>query len=96
MWALAVGMSLMGGFVNWYGRVKAGHTRAFNMIELVGEVVVSGFVGLGAFMVAAGMGFDAGICAAAAGVAGHMGTRLLFLLERYTKKRFNAMMKGMK
>lgn len=96
MWALAVGMSLMGGFVNWYGRVKAGHARVFNFVEIIGEFVVSGFVGLGVFMAMVGVGFDIGISAPAAGVGGHMGTRLLFLLERYTEKRFNAMMKGMK
>lgn len=81
-WALAVGMAFAGGMVNWYSRIKRGHTRAFNLIELAGEIFTSGFVGIGAFMLLDGIGQPVGVCAAAAGVGGHMATRLLFAAER--------------
>lgn len=81
-WLLALGMAFAGGLVNWYARVKRGHTRAFNLIELVGEIFTSGFVGLSAFFLLDGIGQPVGICAAAAGVGGHMATRLLFAAER--------------
>ena len=81
-WILALAMPLAGGVVNWYARVKSGHARVFNFIELLGEVFTSGFVGLAVFMTLASWEQPAGLCAAAAGVSGHMATRLLFSIER--------------
>lgn len=81
-WLLALGMAFGGGAVNWYAKVKRGHTRAFNIVELIGEIFTSGFVGLTVFMGLAAMDQPMGVCAAAAGVGGHMATRLLFAIER--------------
>lgn len=92
-WALALGMAFGGGVVNWYAKIKRGHTRAFNIIELFGEIFTSGFVGLGVFMLAAAMDQSVGACAAAAGVGGHMATRLLFALERIIEARLDALHK---
>lgn len=80
-WLLAIGMAVGGGFINWYSKVKRGHARLFNFAELVGEILVSAIVGVGTFMVLAAYEQPMGVCAGAAGVGGHMGTRLLFLLE---------------
>jgi len=90
-WALAILMPLGGGFINWYARVKTGHTRAFNILELLGEVFTSGFVGLWVFMLLASYDQPAGLCAAASGVSGHMATRLLFLIERAAEQKFGKM-----
>ena len=92
-WLLALGMAFGGGAVNWYAKVKRGHTRAFNIIELIGEIFTSGFVGLGVFMLLAAMDQPAGGCAAAAGVGGHMATRLLFAIERAVEARLDAVAK---
>lgn len=92
-WLLALGMAFGGGAVNWYAKVKQGHTRAFNIIELIGEIFTSGFVGLGVFMLLAAMEQPAGICAAAAGVGGHMATRLLFAIERTVEARLDGLSK---
>lgn len=92
-WLLALGMAFGGGAVNWYAKVKRGHTRAFNIIELIGEIFTSGFVGLGVFMLLAAMEQPAGICAAAAGVGGHMATRLLFAIERAVEARLEGIAK---
>lgn len=92
-WALAVGMSCAGGLVNWYARVKQGYARAFNIIELIGEIFTSAFVGLGVFMAAQGMDQPLGVCAALAGVGGHMATRLLFAVEKWIEARFRTMAK---
>ena len=93
-WLLAVGMSCAGGMVNWYARVKQGHTRAFNIIELIGEVFTSGFVGLCVFMTAQSMDQPIGLCAALTGVGGHMATRLLFAVEKWIEGRFRTFAKG--
>lgn len=86
-WALGCVMAMSGGLVNWYARVKRGHTRAFNFIELVGEIFTSGFVGMGAYMFLASLDQPIGLCAAAAGVGGHMATRLLFAVEKLIESR---------
>lgn len=90
-WLLAIGMSCAGGIVNFYARVKQGHSRAFNVIELIGEIFTSAFVGLGVFMVAQNMDQSIGLCAALAGIGGHMATRLLFAVEKVIEARFKAL-----
>jgi hypothetical protein len=82
-WALATCIPIAGGIVNWYHKVKRGHTRAFNLIELIGEIFTSGFVGLMVFLGLSSLEYPIGLCAAASGVSGHMATRLLFLVETY-------------
>ena len=86
-WLLAFSMAFAGGLVNWYAKLKRGHTRAFNVVELIGEMFTAGFVGLVAFMALDAIDQPLGVCAAAAGVGGHMATRLLFALERVLEAR---------
>jgi len=80
-------MAFAGGFVNWYAKVRAGHTRSVNVVELLGEMLVSGVVGLGSYMASDGLGLPPSFCAVSAGVGGHMGTRLLFLAEQWMIKK---------
>ena len=77
-----------GGFINWYSKVKAGHTRIFNVAELFGEMLISGVVGLASYMAGDGLGLPPSLCAVAAGIGGHMGTRLVFLAEEMAKRKF--------
>ena len=89
-WVLALSMAIGGGLINWYARIKRGHSRAFNLIELVGEIFTSGLVGLGIFMLLSSWDQPAGACAAAAGVSGHMATRLLFAVERAIERQLDS------
>ena len=43
-WVLALGMAFGGGVVNWYAKVKRGHTRAFNIIELFNVMLTKGLI----------------------------------------------------
>lgn len=79
--------------MNWYAKIKRGHTRAFNIVELVGEIFTSGFVGLAVFMWLEAINQPVGICAAAAGVGGHMATRLLFAIERAIEAKLDLLYK---
>lgn len=80
-WILFSMMSLLGGITSWYRRVKAGHTRAFNLVELAGEASISFFMGFIGF-VSAEWYFDSyGIAAGMAGLSAHFATRLLFSAE---------------
>lgn len=80
-WVLVTVMSLLGGISSWYRRVKAGHTRALNLVELVGEISISGLMGFVGFVVADWYFDSHGIAAAAAGMSAHFATRLLFSAE---------------
>ena len=88
-WILACSMAFGSGAVNWWARVKQGKARMFNFFELIGEMFTSGMVGLGVFMTLAAFDQPAGLCAAAAGISGHMATRLLFAIERAIERRIN-------
>jgi len=88
-WMLAIGMASSGGLINWYSRMKQSKTRRFSLIELVGEIFTSGFVGIGSFMLLDALGQSVGICAVAAGISGHMATRLLFAIEKTIESRID-------
>ena len=70
-----------GGLVSFYQKVKAGQARAFNISELVGEIVVSGFVGLVTYAVCKGLEVNEYLTIAGVAITGHMGTRAIFMLE---------------
>ena len=89
-WVLALSMAVGGGLINWYARIRRGHARAFNFIELIGEIFTSGFVGLCVFMLLSSWDQPACLCAAAAGVSGHMATRLLFTVERAIERQLGS------
>lgn len=86
-WSITILMAASGGAINWFSRVKTGKVRLFSFIELIGEMFTSGFTGIGVAMVLASLGYDFFICAAAAGVGGHMATRLLFRIENLIEAR---------
>jgi len=92
-WALAILIPVAGGIVSWYQKAKRGHTRVFNVIELFFEMFVSGFVGFVVFLGLNGLGYDLGVCAAAGGIGGHMGTRLLTLVEQWFERIASAKVK---
>lgn len=89
-WCFVVVISCSGGFVSWIGKIRNGHSRAFNIVEFIGELVTSGFVGVMVFMLLQSMDQPEGVSSAAAGISGHSATRLLFLVERMIEKKFHA------
>lgn len=80
-WALLLCISMLGGFTSWYKRVKEGHTRTFNMIELIGEAATSGLMGFVGFSSALWYFDSVAIASAVAGMSAHFATRLLFRAE---------------
>lgn len=76
-----------GGCVNFYGKVKSGDAHAFNIIELIGEIVVSAAVGLVTFWICRGFEVNEWLTAAGVAISGHMGTRGIALLENTLKKK---------
>ncbi len=92
-WALGFLMAMGGGLVSWFAGFKSGHTKTFNAFAFAGEIFTSGFVGLSVFFLLTSMGMHMGVCAAGAGIGGHMGTRLLIIAESVIETRINKLKK---
>lgn len=69
-------------------KVKSGLTARFSITELIGELFISGFVGLITFYLCESAKIDQMISAALVGIAGHMGSRAIFLIEKYLQSKF--------
>jgi len=80
-WAWVIGLSLLGGFVSFYQKLKAGHVRAWNVTEFVGEMATSAFVGILTFKACNWLQWDPSLTAAVVGITAHMGSRALFKAE---------------
>lgn len=80
-WLLAAGVGVAGGLLNRYSHLKQGHFGVVNSMEIMGELCSSAIISVLIFM-ALESWQPIGVCAAAGGVGGHMGTRLLILIEK--------------
>jgi hypothetical protein len=92
-WYLSICMGVFGGLINWLAKVNKGVSRPFNVVELLGELFASGVVGLIVFMSCQANGISVALSAALSGVGGHMGTRLLFILEKLLEKQIESKVK---
>ena len=80
LWVL--GLAMWGGVAGFMSKVKNGSVRPFSLMEFIGEIVVSGLVGVCTFFLCEWAGLDQLFTAAAVGITGHMGSRGVMLLER--------------
>lgn len=87
-YAWVILLSIWGGVASFVNKVRNGVVRPFNVAELVGEIAVSGFVGLLTFWLCQDAGFSEALSAVCVGVSSHMGTRGLFRLEQFVSKKF--------
>lgn len=86
VWVFA--LAILGGVVNFMRKLQAGHARAFNLVEFIGELVTSAFAGVITFWMCEHAGMSPLITAAFVGISGHMGSRALFLFEGWLQNRF--------
>jgi hypothetical protein len=80
LWVIAV--ALLGGAASFYQKVKAGQARWFNFAEFVGEMTTSALAGVLTFWLCEYASLNPWLQAAFIGIAGHMGSRALFMLEK--------------
>ena len=74
--------SVAGGLAGFWQKLKRGDVRAFNVVELMGELFCSGFVGVITYWICQGAGVPPIWQPPIIAVSGHMSTRLLFLFEK--------------
>lgn len=86
LWVFALAM--LGGAVNFATKLRAGVVRVFNLTELVGELVTSGFAGLLTFWLCEAADINKLMSAVLIGISGHMGTRAIFRIEKWAEERF--------
>ena len=82
------GLAMLGGAASFVRRVRSGEAKYSNIVELVGELVISAFAGLVTFFLCQSAGFDEMLTAAFIAISGHMGTRIIFKFEGYLVKKF--------
>lgn len=83
LWVLTWAMA--GGFVNFYQKVQRGAARWLNISELIGEITTSAVVGVITFWLCEYAEVHKLLEAAMIAVAGHMGTRAIFVFEQVAK-----------
>jgi hypothetical protein len=87
-YAWVIAWASAGGFVSFRQKMNRGEVRAFNLVEFIGEIVTSAFVGVLAFWVCEFSDVPKLLEAVIVSISGHMGTRAVFLFEQYMMKKF--------
>lgn len=82
-------VALIGGMVAFYRKVKEGAARPFNFTEFLGEMLTSALTGVVFFWLCKGAGVNEWITAGVVGIAGHAGSRGMFILEKWVEQWVN-------
>lgn len=85
-WLTIFGLSTLGGVASYVQKLRSGKTIRFSIAELCGEIFIAAFVGLIAFMVCEAVNAPLLLCGATSGVAAHLGSRGLYIVEAYLSK----------
>ncbi len=85
LWVLA--LSVWGGVVNNIRKIKNGSLKRFSLSELIGDIVISGFIGVMTFYLCEYAGFEKLLTAFLVGITSHMGTKGLTVLEDLASKK---------
>ncbi len=81
IYAWMIGLSILGGLVNFAGRASRHQTTWRDYAGLATELLTSIFVGILTFWLCEWRDFPPLLTAALVGVSAHMGTRAIFQLE---------------
>ena len=76
-------LSGLGGFVEFWQKLKDGSVWVFNVVEFIGELCTSAFTGILTYYLCEAAHFPAFLTAALVGISGHMGSRKLFLIGKF-------------
>lgn len=93
-YAWVIAFSAFGGAVSFMRKRREGLVRAFNIAEMIGELVTSAFVGILTFLLCEWSGVSPLLTAAFVGITGHMGSRALFMFESWAAERFKSLAPG--
>lgn len=78
-----------GGVVNYIRKRREGIINFFSITEFIGELVTSAFSGLVTFFLCEAAHLHPMLSAAFIAISGHMGSRALFMIEKYMQDKFH-------
>jgi len=79
LWVMA--LSLWGGISSNIRKIRNGSIERFSITELVGDIVISGGVGLLTYFVCDHYAVEGMLSAVFVGISSHMGTRAIYAME---------------
>lgn len=78
-----------GGIASYLRKIRGGIIHRFSLVEFIGEMVISGFVGVLTFYLCESSGFSGTLTAAFVGISGHMGSRAIFAMEKFAQRQLD-------
>ena len=93
-YGLMLGLAIFGGLVSFYSKVRRGDVEALSLMHLVGEIATSAFAGLLVFYLCEYLKIDQMLTAPLVGISGHMGAKVITLIEDEAKRRASAKIGG--
>lgn len=85
LWVMLI--SFWGGTVHTVRKIKEGTLDRFSISEWLGDVCISGFIGVITYSLCRYSGFDEWLTAACVGITSHQGTRGLLFVEKIIAKK---------
>ncbi len=85
--------ALWGGLVHTLFKARRGK-KGFSTIVLIQDLAISGFAGLLVYWVCASAEFSFPVTGLLVGIAGHMGSRSIFIIQQYAYKNFFSKLAG--
>jgi hypothetical protein len=86
-YAWMIGISALGGIAGYLRKLRQGLTKRFSLTEIICEIIISIFVGSVTLLLCDAQGFDKSTTGALVGLAGHLGSRAIYILEVMICKR---------
>jgi hypothetical protein len=87
-WLWVCGLSFLGGLASYVRKIKTGLIQRFSVMEILGEMVISGFVGILTFFLCESSHAPPMLSAAIIGISSHMGSRAIFIFETAADNAF--------
>lgn len=86
-YAWVIIISVWGGLSGYVRKIKSGYAR-FSLAELLGEICISGFVGVLTFFLCEAGNINQVYGAFLIGISSHMGSRAIMMLEKTIQSQF--------
>ena len=83
-----IAVSCWGGLVQYLYKIQNKKGGRFSILALVSDLAISGFSGVIVFWICVWKEVDMILTSVAIGIAGHLGSRTLFLLERTLEAKY--------
>lgn len=87
-YAFVIFVSCWGGLVNYLHKIQSDKTGSFSITALISDLSISGFSGIIVFWLCMWKEVDMLLTSVAVGIAGHLGSRTIFLIEKVLENKY--------